>query len=227
MGNDSGSRKDTSWLILEYVKTLMWPVVVLFIVVVYASDFREILRTREVDIGGVLRIGSAVENLNQELQAELADLRELAKQVQPGAAGAEAREQLETKINAIEQNFSREAERIQTAAPAAQAATPAAQTASREARASEAERRGFDAIVAGDIDAAITAFGEAASIWPDYHNVSEIHALLNRAKPGLERRPAGERSSYWADIHKRLLTQYSWGMPEDVRSTLRQRVRSR
>ena len=36
------------------------------------EDFREILRTREVDIGGVLRIGSAVENLNQELQAELA-----------------------------------------------------------------------------------------------------------------------------------------------------------
>lgn len=227
MGDDPGPRKDTSWLILEYVKTLMWPVVVLFIVVVYAADFREILRTREVDIGGVLRIGSAVENLNQELQAELADLRELAKQVEPGAAGVEAREQLETKIDAIEQNFSREAARIQTAAPTAQAVAPASQPDSREARASEAERRGFDAIVAGDIDAAIAAFGEAAAVWPEYHNVSEIHGLLNRAKPGLERLPAGERRSYWTDVHKRLLTQYSWGMPEEIRSTLRQLVRSR
>lgn len=227
MGNDPGPRKDTSWLILEYVKTLMWPVVVLFIVVVYAADFREILRTREVDIGGVLRIGSAVENLNQQLQAELADLRELAKQVEPGSSGAEAREQLQTKINSIEQNFSREAARIQTSAPASPAAAPAAQSASREARASEAERRGFDAIVAADIDGAITGFNEAATVWPEYHNVSEIRDLLNRAKPGLERVPAGERRSYWLDLDKRLLTQYSWGMPEDIRATLRQRVRSR
>ena len=221
MGDDSGSRKDTSWLILEYVKTLMWPVVVLFIVVVYAADFREILRTREVDIGGVLRIGSAVENLNQELQAKLADLRELAKQVEPGASGVEAREQLETKITAIEENFTREAARIQTVAPAAQAA-PAAQVASPEARASEAERREFDAI-----DGAIAAFSEAATIWPEYHNVSEIRDLLSRAKPTMESLPAGERRARWMDLQKTLLTRYSWGMPEDVRTALRQRARAR
>lgn len=227
MGNDPASRKDTSWLVLEYIKTLMWPAVVLFIVVVYAADFREILRTREVDIGGVLRIGSAVENLNQELQAELADLRELAKQVEPSASGAEARQQLETKITAIEENFTREAARIQSTAPAAQAASPATQGASREARASEAESRGFDAIVSGDLDGAISAFNEAAAIWPDYHNVSEIRDLLNRKKPSMDGLAPRERQARWADVHKELLTKYSWGMPEDVRMNLRQRVRVR
>ena len=45
---------------------------------VYKVDIAQILKTREVDVGGSFKVGQAVAALNEDLQAELVELRQLA-----------------------------------------------------------------------------------------------------------------------------------------------------
>lgn len=80
------------------------------------------------------------------------------------------------------------------------------------------ERKGFEALLDNDIPAARDAFAAAEKAWPEYHNVAEIRALLDRLAKTL---PAGVKSLP-VDTHretlKTILNDYSWGMPADLRT---------
>ena len=226
MAETSGGDYAMGRLVLDYIKAFLWPVVAVVIVLIYQDDVRKILSEREVDIFG-LRIGEKVEQIESQAMAEIEDIR-LLLEAQKQAAGSTAPDpqlsaDIDTKLSSLERNLSREISQVQDVQQTVQAAAPAQRTAavdaasSRASQAAAAERRGFEALVQHDVAAAIAAFDEARGIWPDYHNVAEIgRALRNR-----QDRLADPASEAWPQLYREILTRYSWGLPDDVRSAIR------
>jgi hypothetical protein len=201
-------------------------VVAVTIVLIYQDDVRKILAEREVDIFG-LRIGEKVEQIETQAMAEIEDIR-LLLEAQKQAAGSTAPDpqlsaDIDTKLSSLERNLSREIGQVQDVQQTVQAAPPAQRTAtvdaasSRASLAAAAERRGFEALVRHDVAAAIAAFDEARGIWPEFHNVAEVgRALRNR-----QDRLADPASEAWPQLYREILTRYSWGLPDDIRSAIR------
>lgn len=86
------------------------------------------------------------------------------------------------------------------------------------------ERRGFQAILAKDLPQALDAFATAEALWPDYHNVREIHQLLESYRPRFERQglSAPERETLWHEIDKKIIKEYLWGAPAEALQALTQ-----
>ena len=217
-------------LILDYIKAFMWPVVAIIVVVVYQADVRQILTERQVDIFG-LRIGERVEQIESQTMAEIEDIRlllETQRQATGDAApNAQLSEDIETKLSSLERNLSREISQVQTtqqppvAAPAGQRQNLApAPGDSRADRAAAAERRGFEALIDRDAGAAVAAFEAARGIWPEYHNVAELARALRNRRVDL----ADPASPAWTQLYRDILTQYSWGLPPDLRAAIRAEV---
>lgn len=225
MASDAGDRYALGHLILEYLRTFMWPAIALAIVLVFQDDVRKILENREVEVAGVVRIGPQIEQLEQQAREEIADIRALL-QAQQDSDGetAEVNEQvtadIENKLANLSTALSRGVEQIQQTAPAAgqvQTQAPAAPEQSRVQKVAAMERRGFLALLDRDVTAASSAFGEAFAEWPDYHNVSEIRRLLDRWEGELSDR----QSPKWKEVYRIVFADLSWGMPSDLRPEFR------
>lgn len=78
------------------------------------------------------------------------------------------------------------------------------------------EQKGFDLLVTRNAEAALLAFSNAASLWPSYHNVSEIKKLLEQDLLALKE----GKEEAWASFYKTVLAKYSWGMPPEIKSKL-------
>lgn len=201
--------------------------VVIAIVLVYRDDVRQILTEREVDILGV-RIGDRIAGIQAQARAEIDDIRillEAQAEALSVEGGSELVESIDTKLTSFERNLSQaiadvqlEQRAMQVASTAQRTREPVAAAApSRGELAGAAERRGFEALLARDAAAALAAFDEARRIWPEYHNVAEIGRAIRRYGDSL----ADPRSPSWPQLYREILTQYSWGMPEDLRPRLR------
>ncbi|WP_340117227.1 hypothetical protein [Pelagibius sp. 7325] len=230
MADDSGKGYALGRLVLDYIKAFMWPAVALVVVVIYQDDVRQILSERQVDIFG-LRIGERVEQIESQTMAEIEDIRLLLETQRQATGEAAPNPQLsgdiQTKLSSLERNLSREISQVQAAqqapapAPAGvQQDLAAAAGESREARAAAAERRGFEALIDRDAEAALAAFEAAHIIWPDYHNVAELARTLRNRQDRL----AAPESPAWTQIYRDILTQYSWGLPPDLRAAVRAEV---
>jgi hypothetical protein len=160
--------------------------------------------------------------------AEIEDIR-LLLEAQKQAAGSAAppdpqlSDDIDTKLSSLERNLSREIAQVQEVQQTVQAAPPSQRTAavdaagSRASLAGAAERRGFEALIARDFAAALAAFDEARRIWPEYHNVAEIGRALRNRRDEL----ADPASAAWPQLYREILTRYSWGLPDDLRSAIR------
>lgn len=217
-------------LLLDYLRTLSWPVVAIGILAIYGGDIRKMFTEREVEFPGGLRIGARIDDINNNLSDEVAEIRSLLGELQSSfdSAESEVAEEIEIKITSLEESVDRELNQIQQIVPGISAPATAdvqVQTPlplSREIggqTAEDWEQRGFTALIERDIDAAISAFTNAYNLWPQYHNVSEIRKLLRRRRPELED-PANDAA--WSLLYRSMLAQYSWGMPPEVRAAIRQ-----
>ncbi len=218
-------------LVLDYIRAFMWPLVAIVVVLVYQNDVRTLIFEREIDVFGV-RIGAKVEQIESQALAEIADVRVLLEAQQASgsdnAASPQIAEDIDAKLANLERNLTREIAEVQSvqqtrrpppppsALPSRAPASPPAAD-SIAARAEAAERRGFQALIDHDVAAAIEAFDNARSIWPDYNNVAEIGQALRR----FESRLQDPESPMWPQLYREILTRYSWGMPEDLRIAIR------
>lgn len=225
MAAQDGDRYALGHLILEYLRTFMWPVIALAVVLMFQDDVRRILENREVEVAGVVRIGPQIEQLEQQAREEIADIRALL-QAQQAAEGdtPEVSEQvtadIENKLANLSSALSRGVEQIQQTAPAAnptQVQAPAPPQQTRVQKVAAMERRGFLALLDRDVEAALSAFSEAFAEWPDYHNVSEIRKLLDRWQDELSNR----QSPKWKEVYRIVFADLSWGMPSDLRPEFR------
>lgn len=243
-------------LILDYLRSFMWPGVLLLIALFYWEDIFGVIKDRQVNILGV-EIGPTVERIQQveaTTQQELQDVAALVETLKAnyetelqsaiaalsngGATAAETvavpdtvtavADDIDAKLSSLRENLDREVQQIQAQAtrapqaaqrPPAQAATEAAAD-SRAARVAAFERAGFEAILARDFEAALENFTEARKTWSDYHNVAEIQRRLAQ----LKKKGGAPDAAKWAEIDRAILTEFSWGMPSDLRAQFREQI---
>jgi len=229
MSEPSPAAHPTARLVLDYLRTLLWPALIVWAFLAFKGDMLEILKTREVEVAGAFKIGKHIEDLNRNTQAELEDLRRLAAELQANAQEPErvreVGEAVATRLEALERDFTREVAqlRLETLAPGA-AGLPeqAAQPIDPREQARELERLGFEQLLRRDLAGARKSFAGAVRAWPEYHNVAEIERLLRADRQGL----AAGGDAAWQELYRTILTRYSWGMPAAAREAMQQALRA-
>lgn len=91
---------------------------------------------------------------------------------------------------------------------------------SPHSEAANLERKGFDAIVAKDAETALEAFTKAETLWPNYHNLSEIKMLLEANRAALTAASRDGKSEPWSSFYRTLISKHSYGMPPDIKKAL-------
>lgn len=232
-GTDKGPGFAAGHLILDYIKAFLWPAVIVIAVLVYKDDVWKLLSEREVNIAGFLSLGPKVDDIETRAKAELADLRTLVQELQKGRGQTKITADIEAKLKSIERNLGQQIAQVRnvyqqsvplTKQPGTyQVAQPQVSRAAdmRATKAANAERRGFEALIRRDIGEALKAFDEAYLTWPEYHNVSEIREMLRKRQNRLKPSDVDE----WAIVHRRILAQYSWGVPPDLRPAFRTEIK--
>jgi hypothetical protein len=218
-------------LILDYMRTFMWPALVLILLFGYGDRIWDLLDNREFELAGVLKLGQQVSQIKENTNEELDDIRALLAAVQDGGGGSTAKivKDIEAKLGKVEGNLDREVSQIQSAGADTRSRARSVQKslkpsdqigASALADAQRQERLGFEALLKRDVDAARKAFGAAFERYPEYHNVKEIRSILNSNRAAL----ANPRSPEWDKLHQRILADLSWGMPAELRPRFRSLV---
>lgn len=254
MAAEGGQRYELGRLILDYLRTFMWPVIVVALAIFYFEDLMEVIKGREVNIFG-LEVGPAVAQLQETTKQELADLQALVAELKANyrreleAAGRsetgapaeavvseqtqQAAQAVETKLSSLRANLDREAQALREAA--IQQALPQ-QTAVPPSPVQMAPVPGLP-----------TARSEQAAAFERAGFQAILERRLDEAIRAFERareawpeyHNADEIANYlarmqanqaplddadWAAIDRTMLTRYSWGMPADLRDTFRARV---
>ncbi len=221
---------------LELIKVLIWPVILVIGAFWLGPDFRDIIKERNIKIGGVFEVGDRVSNLQNSFQDELLNQKDLLNKILNSAGDAtqvkaiaeqgissleNAQKGVKKEFHSIQQNLPDT--QVLTSLPLATAPTPAnanaaeilSATASPQS-APEWESYGFKMLLERKVEPAVDAFTRAEKLWPDYHNVAEIRQLLLKNKHWL----ASATDAQWRDFCNQLVEQYSWGMPSQLRQAL-------
>lgn len=80
----------------------------------------------------------------------------------------------------------------------------------------EFETEGFQYILDRDIDKSLSSFKSAEYYKPGLHNCYEIYKYLIKHKSEL----LNKQSNKWNDLQSKLLEDWSWGLPENIKNTL-------
>jgi len=78
------------------------------------------------------------------------------------------------------------------------------------------EEKGFNYLLNKDVDNAIDAFRNSENASNQYHQVYEIARYLRENRSKL----SDKNSEFWDTAHKKIATDYAWGMPSDIRKRL-------
>ncbi len=200
---------DLARLVLEYIKTLIWPVLLIVAILAYEKPIFDLLESREIDAFG-LKIGSRIENISKNYETEIADLKTT---IESGVTD-NSRTDLLIKIESINDNIKRDLSQVRNQTIASGSASSTEQFDSSNA--AFHERRGFSAILEHDVRRAIESFSEARKAWPEYHNVAELERVLKQRELDLNNALA------WKELNQLILQKYSWGMPKDIRQRFKQ-----
>lgn len=227
MADDGQERFALGRLILDYLRTFLWPLVLVSIILIYKNDVLDLLKSREFEVAGVFKIGKQVEQIEKHASEEIADIRALleAQRDRSGTEAAAVTSDIETKLTRLEDNLSREVNLIRTLEPQVQQtqqvqSPPLAAQLEARADLQELERTGFRSLLDGDVDTALKAFETAYQRLPDYHNVREISEALREHRDEL----LNPSSDSWSKLYRKVLADFSWGMPKDLRAEFRARA---
>ncbi len=190
-------------ILLEYIKILIWPSILVASFYFYGDELINILKNREVDAFG-LRIGSQIEDISKNYEEQISQLKEELE-------GRSDSQDLLDKVQSMESSLEKQLAHVKSTALLDQTSLS---RLSKKERVESLERAGFEAILQRDVDAAIESFSKARELWPDFHNVSEIRNLLVQNKEALV---DTEDSVSWKSVVNTILTKNSWGMPQDIR----------
>ncbi|ALU45370.1 hypothetical protein [Pseudoalteromonas rubra] len=205
--NDHTEQKLAAYrLVLEYIKVFLWPAILILAFAVYGDKLFKIIEQREVDAFG-LKLGKQIEDISSNYEAQIAQLKKDIEASQEPAT-------LLKKVDGIQVNLAKQLSSVKQTVLLTETPT----VPNRKAQVDQYERAGFNAILARDVSEALSQFSAAQAIWPDYHNVSEIKRLLSKQKNQLQ----DSQNTAWQAVFDTVLTQYSWGMPDDIRVQFRQ-----
>ena len=207
---------------LEYARVLIWPVLVVIGVAFFYPEVHEIIKNGGWSVGPV-KVEQRIDVLSKTLQEQLIAQKDFATKIQENSADQtkvkDYAGRLLQNIATSQQGLSKDVDELKAAIPDRQASTSnqESQKSDSPETAQDWELKGFNALVAKDVDTAVSSFAQAEAIWPDYHNVAEIRSLLVSKREALK----DPKSSEWKLTLQKVVSDYSWGMPADVREKLK------
>lgn len=217
MGNKSNSEAQSAGgFFLGFLKIILaWPVILGIFLLIHGGTIIEIAKSRVLEITpGGIKIGNLIEE-NTENQIDY--LKEIASMIVANQDDPDIvlqlTEELAYGIQSLEQGLELDASLMAIDVDEHDMVTA-------EAGALD----GFEFILDRNIHDAIDSFRMAESTWPEYHNVGEIRRLLEGFLEILETAPRSEIEAVWLDIYDEILSEYSWGMPEDIRTRFREKL---
>jgi hypothetical protein len=89
---------------------------------------------------------------------------------------------------------------------------------SNEEKAQKFESEGFAYLLEKDVDNAIVSFRKSENSSNGYHMAYDIAFYLDRNRSKL----SDKNAAFWKESYRKLLTDYSWKMPKDVKEKLRE-----
>ncbi len=211
-------------LVLEYIRTLIWPILVGVAVVFFSSDISTLLREREIQIGD-LKFGSRIEEISEITTEELEEIRQSVAELIARSEDPEIRqaaEKIDQRLENLAANLDEEVDELREDVLETQAGGVEEHSQSEEDDASRLEEEGFAYLAERDLEGALTSFKGARDAWPEYHNVSEIYRLLNSRESDLKEGSEEARQQAWEDVLRKILEEYSWGMNDQESRKLRQ-----
>lgn len=254
MAADGGQRYELGRLILDYLRTFMWPVIVIALAIFYFEDLMEVVKGREVKVLGV-EIGPAVAQLQETTEQELADLQALVAELEANfrreleaAAGdeaaapaetvvseqtQEAAQAVETKLSSLRANLDREAQALRDAAiqqalpPQAALPQSPVQMAPAPGLPSARAEQAARFERAGFEAILDRRLDDAISAFESAREAWPEYHNVDESADYLARMRANQApldAADWAEIDRTMLTRYSWGMPADLRDTFRTRL---
>jgi len=215
------SEKSRAEFILEVIKLLLWPTLIVIAVMWLQDDVIDLLKSRTWKIG-IIEVGNKIENLENTVQGELILQKDyLIKILNNSSDSTKVREYVHLAMGSIENAQSgvkKDIQSIQETIPERRESQLVSQQTMEEKpkTAKRWEYLGFNNLVEMEIDDAIEAFTESEKLWPNYHNVSEIRLLLVEKREILKAKDSPE----WRALYNEILEKYSWGMPSDIRQKL-------
>lgn len=223
------TEKSRPELVLEAIRIFIWPTLIVFAVLWLGTDLKEILKSRTWKIG-IVEVGDRISNLGNSLQnALLVQEGYLNKILANPTDTSKVKEYASQAIEAIEnaqKGAKKDVQNIKEAIPQSlppglvQEAPAKGASEKEPSTAKEWETLGFKYLLTKNIQLAIQAFSQAEKLWPDYHNVSEISKLLVQNRGSLEE----TNSHRWKEIYEKIITQFSWGMPREVRDEMQEYI---
>lgn len=219
------SEKSKPELILEIVKTLLWPVIIIVAVLWFGNDVKDMLKNRSFKIG-LVEVGDRINNLEGSMQEELILQKDYLNLVLENATDStkvrEITNQALLNLEGAQVGIKKEIQNINNVVPELAQTTPEikSQSSNQAVSAKDWEIKGFDGILERDIDEVINAFTEAEKARPDYHNVSEIRRLFIKNRDLL----TDPTSDNWKTVYKKILEKYSWGMPANARQQMQEYI---
>lgn len=221
------SEKTKPELILETVKVLLWPLLIVLAVLWFGSDLKDILKNRSFKIG-LVEVGDRINNLEGSVQDELILQKDYLNLIldnaeDPSRVRDLTNEALQT-IESAQMGIKKEIQNISSIVPelTQSMSENKSRISSQAVSVKDWEVIGFNEILAHGIEEAIFAFTEAEKSQPDFHNVSEIRRLLVKNKNSLE----DPESEVWEQVYNKILADYSWGMPTLVRQKMRADIKN-
>ncbi|MEE9352743.1 MAG: hypothetical protein V3U78_10835 [Thiotrichaceae bacterium] len=235
--NAKSSSKTTAELILEYARVFIWPLVILFALVIFKSQMENILENRKIKIGGLLEIGERIQEIEKQATIEIQDVKKLTaelKRVQEDGSNenvAAISSKITDKLEALDSNLTKSVSMLRKDTTSLERGVVQQQsiqqiplfneTINKEgAKALEAE--GFKYVIDRNLSEAIRAFSEADRLWPGYHNAAKIQNYLKHYETELEAASKADKVKLWDQLYETLLLKYSWGMPAGIREQLQQ-----
>jgi hypothetical protein len=223
-------------ILLEYLRILIWPLLVIMVAFAYRQDIMRVVDSREIKVGPV-EVGRKLEDLKDKTKDELETVVARLERIEATATNTpdnvkRAIADVRTSVDAIQDNYTKESQLIQQqiATPPAPLPVqsplppqPADQTTVPNG-VQQFEEAGFRAIKERKLTEAIDAFAKAESVAPSFHNVAEIHALLRNKHEQLAGLDPDAKKAEWKDVDRTILNKYSWGMPKRYRAELQRSV---
>ena len=177
------SEKSRPELILEAIKILLWPILIVIAAIFLQDDVIEILKGRTWKIG-ILEVGDRIGALENDVQNELVEQKDYLNKILDNSSDSnKVRAYVQQALSSIEHaqiGVKEEMRTIQDAIPERrQSQVVSPQTTEEKPKTAQGwEDLGFNKLVEQEIGDAIEAFTESEKLWPNYHNVSEIRRLL-------------------------------------------------
>ena len=80
---------------------------------------------------------------------------------------------------------------------------------------------GFESIINKNLDQAISAFEKSENSYNNFHQVHEIGRFLRTKRESRNE----QKEDFWQEIYKKVLSDYNWKMPKDIKIQLEELIK--